>query len=134
MDLQGAIKNVQSIPAQSVSGTVNGTGVDTAGYDEAIVVFDCGTIAATGTLDVKVQDSADNSSFADLSGAVFTQCTPSNDIAMYVGRIRCDGGVRRYLRAVATQATAAAAASVSFVLAGKNFTGEPQTYVFDKQA
>lgn len=125
------VKPVQSVRAQSVSGTVNGTGVDTAGFDEALAIFDCGTITASGTLDVKIQESDNNSTFTDVSGAAFSQKTPSNDEAIYSGRIKCDGSRKRYLRAVAVQATAAALASVSFVLGKKNYTARVNNFAFD---
>lgn len=128
-DMASCLKVNQSIKAQSVSGTVNGTAVDCSGYDEAIIICDVGTIAATGTLDVKVQESdASGSGFADIASAAFTQFTPSNDDAIYVGRVKMVGR-KRYLRIVAVQATAAALASVSIVL-GQAKTMPAQTPAF----
>lgn len=116
----GTIKSFQSIKPQSSSSTVNGTGVDTTGYEEAIIVLDCGTTTATGTLDVKVQDSADNSSFADIAGGgvSFTQVVPANDDAIYVGVVRLsDNNIRRYIRVVGVAATAASIYGASIHLA-----------------
>jgi len=105
------IKSIQVIkPASQAASTVNSSGIDTAGYDEAIVILDCGTTAATGTLDVAVQDSADNSSFTAISPAVaFTQVTPANDDALYVGVLKVETPIRRYIR---IQGITAAAASI----------------------
>lgn len=115
-DESSILKVSQSVRAQSVSGAVNGTAVDTAGYDEALVSVNVGTVSATGTLDVKVQESdASGSGFADITNAAFTQYTPSNHQKTEVGRIKLVGR-KRYLRVVATQATAAALGSADIIL------------------
>ena len=121
MDIGKATKAVMSISPESLDAeTVNGGGVDTKGFHEALVVLDCGVTTATGTLDVKVQESADNSTFADIAGATFTQVTPANDVAIYQGRIRMTPTRKRYLRAVAVAAVAASIAGVSFILGEAN--------------
>ena len=61
-------------PDAYAAGTNNGTGVDTIGFREALCVLETGVVDATATLDGKIQDSADNSSFADVSGAAIVQC------------------------------------------------------------
>jgi hypothetical protein len=54
--------------------------------------------AVTGTsVTVKLQDSADNSTFADISGATFIAATVAG-----AQRLRYTGTVRRYVRAVTT--------------------------------
>jgi hypothetical protein len=58
----------------------------------------CNTVAGT-SVTVKIQDSADNSSWADLSGAAFTAVTAGTVSAQ---RIAVTGTVRRYLRAVSS--------------------------------
>jgi hypothetical protein len=93
----------------------NGTGVDfttvsTAfGWQAYLWVT-----AFTGTsVTVKIQDSADNSTFADLSGASFTAATGAT-----AQRIQSAGRtdtVRRYLRAVTTGTFTSASFAVSFV-------------------
>jgi ethanolamine utilization protein EutA (predicted chaperonin) len=99
------------------TGPTNGTGVDCVGFDECLVIVNCGTVATGGTLDIHIEDSADNSTFADISGAVFTQLVPANDLNIYVGRLNLRG-TKRYIRAVAVgDGSHAAEASVSFVLA-----------------
>ena len=59
-----------------VTSDTNGTGVDLLDYEGPIKILldsGAGTGNADNTLDCKIQDSADNSSFADVSGATFTQ-------------------------------------------------------------
>lgn len=125
-------KVVQSVRPQSVSGTVNGQEVDTAGYDEAMIVLDVGAITATGTLDVKVQETdTSGSGYADVASAAFSQKVTATQNAVYVARLKCDGARKRYIRIVAVQATAAVLAGCSVVLFQKYFTGTAQSLAFD---
>jgi len=56
------------------------TGVDCKGYRYARVKLICGTATATGTIAAaNVQDSADNTTFADVTGADFDAITTTND-------------------------------------------------------
>ncbi len=111
------LKAAQTIRPQSIgTGTLNGLAVDTLGYDEAIVVLDAGA-ASTGSLDAKVQESADGSTgWVDIAGAAFAQVTSANHNAIYVGTIRRGGSRLRYLRGVAVVATAAVLAAVEIHL------------------
>lgn len=86
---------------QALTTTTNGTGVDTLGYgDDLVVILDVGAVSGTTpTLDVTIQDSADNSSFAAITGAAFSQFTAANKQGVL--RVNLDGK-RRYIRAVAT--------------------------------
>lgn len=116
--------------AGSAPGTVNGIGIDTAGYAEATVVLSVGAVASTGTLNVKVQDSADNSTWADLAGAVFTAVPDTGDNQVQIGMIKLDGNLcRRYIRVVGVVATAAADYGASVLLSGKQYKPD-QTPVF----
>jgi hypothetical protein len=83
------------------TSTVTGTGVDVAGYTGAMLfVQDVGTVSGTTpTLDGKLQDSADDSSYADVAGLTFTQVTTSNNTQML--QVNVDS-VRRYVRWVGT--------------------------------
>ena len=91
--------------ADSRNASANGTGFDLQGSNdaegEAIVILDSEAGSGTSpTLDVKLQDSADNSSWSDLSGKTFTQVT---DGAAATEKISINtNDVRRYVRAVAT--------------------------------
>lgn len=89
--------------AVSAANTAAATssGVDLQGY-EGVVQLVVQTGAITGTLDGKVQDSADNSSFADVSGLTFTQVTAANKIAKLDIAVN---GVRRYIKYVGTVGT-----------------------------
>lgn len=39
-------------------GTVTGVGVDTKDYDEALIVVNVGTVSATGTADIHLEESS----------------------------------------------------------------------------
>lgn len=116
--------------AGSAAGTVTGTSIDTAGYNEAAVVLSVGNAATTGTLNVKVQDSADNSTFADITGAAFTAVPDTGDNTVQIGMLKLDGNtVRRYIKVVGVVATAAVDYGVCVLLANKQYKPD-QTPVF----
>ena len=83
------------------TAAATGTGVDLQDYEGPVVIVqNHGT--STGTLDGKIQDSADNSSFADVSGATFTQSTTTADVKTLVLQSK---HVRRYIKYVGTVVT-----------------------------
>jgi len=123
MDVTSKVKMAVSLATISRgAGAVNGTTVDAAGYDEILVLLDAGTNQATGTADVKIQHSVDDSTWNDLASAVFTQVTTVNDEGIFIGRLSRGLGnyaKRRYFRAVLTVATAACVTGVVFILMEK---------------
>lgn len=112
-------------------GALNGASVDTQGFNEALVILATGLCGA-GTLDVKIQDSADNSSFADVAGAAFAQIVNANDSVVRIARLKLDGNlVRRYIRVTSTVATATMEHTVTFVLSGNQYAPQDaNTVVF----
>ena len=74
-----------------------GTGVDVLGYT-ALVMFQSGTNGATGTVDVKIQESDDNVTYTDWTGGAFDQVTTANDNATYE---KAYTGTKQYIRTVA---------------------------------
>lgn len=117
-------KLVRSVAPQSVVGTINGAAVDTRGYEEALWSLDCGAITATGTLDVKIQESADGSTgWVDIASAVFSQKTNATQNTIFQGYVAVSPTRKAFQRAVATQATAAVLASVSCILGRPRATG-----------
>ena len=117
--------------AGSAVGTVNGVAVDTAGYQEACVVLSVGAVASTGSLNVKVQDSADGSTgWADVAGAAFTAVPDTGDNQVQIGFIKLDGNLaKRYLRVVGVVATAAADYGACVLLVNGQYNPQ-QTPVF----
>lgn len=105
-----------------VAATVNRTGVDLVDYEGDIVaILDAEAGGASITYAVKIQDSADNSSFADVSGLAFTT-TSANTALRETLRINSDE-VRRYIRAVITVAGGSGTGAVSVVALGSKKYG-----------
>jgi len=98
----------------AASYSLEGTSVEVSGYT-ALAVLESGTNGAGGTVDVKLQDSDNGTTWADVSGGAFTQVTTSNDNATYETEYT---GYRRYLRAVATVAGATCSFGVAIVKGG----------------
>jgi len=84
--------------------TVNadGAGVDLQDYQGVLkVILNSGAGGGTTpTLDAKIQDSADNSAFADISGKVFGQVTDAGASIQFLGIDTRT--VKRYIRAALT--------------------------------
>jgi hypothetical protein len=104
--------NNETAPATSLvpaarTASANGTGVDLAGYKGTTVLVHFGVIT-DGTHTPKIQDSADNSTFADVAAefqsGTFTAATSSSggSAIQEVGYL----GTARYLRVVMTVASA----------------------------
>jgi len=89
-----------SAPA-SRTATVNGSSVnvlDYIGIAEAVLDSAAGTGTAP-TLDVKIQDSSDGVTFADIAGKAFTQVTGSISLQSLSLNM---GEIRGFVRAVIT--------------------------------
>lgn len=74
-----------------------GASKEVLGYS-AIVFLESGTNGATGTVDVKIQESDNNSTWTDWIGGAFAQVTTANDNATYEKEYT---GTKRYIRTVA---------------------------------
>ena len=83
------------------TSTVTGTGVDVSGYTGPLmIVQDVGTVSGTSpTLAGKLQDSPDDSTYTDISGATFTSVTASNSTQTI--QVNADS-VAKYIRYVGT--------------------------------
>lgn len=106
--------NTLTAGTRTDTAATNGTSVDGGAATNFGLQAYLQTFSFTGTdATVKIQDSADNVSFADLSGAAFTQTTT----APGTQRISISNAatVRRYLRAVTV--TSAGFTSMAFAVA-----------------
>ena len=86
----------------SQASTVTGSAVDLLDYEGGVAIVQShGT--GTGTLDGKIQDSADGSTgWADVSGAAFTQSTTTADVKVLALNPK---QVKRHIRYVGTIVT-----------------------------
>ena len=101
IDVHGELL-ASNLIAGTYTADANGAGADLQGYQGVLkIVLDSGAGGGTTpTLDVKIQDSTDNSTFADVLGKVFTQVTGAS---ASIQSLAIDTrAVRRYIRAVLT--------------------------------
>lgn len=113
---EGRIKKLQAIDPVSSSSAVNGIAIDTLGFDEVIFLLHNGVTSATGTCDWKIQhDDASGGAYSNITGATVPQVTPTNDNALYSIRVKT-AGKKRFMRVVATNATAASVVSAIALL------------------
>ena len=99
-------------PNDVVTATGNETGVDLQGYEGDItLILDAEAGGSSITYAVKVQDSSDNSTFADVSGAAFTTTTANT--ALVESLVVNSDEINRYARVVITVAGGTGAGAVS---------------------
>jgi len=100
------------VPNDVSTATANSTGVDLLPYEgKMLCTLDAEAGGSGITYAVKLQDSADNSSFNDLSGAAFST-TAANTASVQKLAVNIDDA-RRYVRAVITVAGGTGAGAVS---------------------
>ncbi len=118
----------------SSSTVLNGTGVDMSGWAGALFLVNIGLIAATGTVDVKVQRDGDSgfSDPTDLTPAA-TQLADTADNQFLLLSVPAEilPAGEKFLRIVVTPATAAALISAS-VTRFRREGGLPPTQVADQ--
>ena len=105
------VVNILSPVSAANTAAATSSGVDLLDYEGPIVITQHHGLA-TGTLDGKIQDSADNATFADVSGLTFTQETTTANVQKLVVQSK---QVRRYIKYVGTIVTGPALVSVSMV-------------------
>lgn len=86
---------------QAETATGNGTSVDrgASSANGGVVVMHMPVFSGFTSVTVKVQDSADNSTFADLTGATFTAATTAAAQRLFLAK---GSTIRRYVRVVTT--------------------------------
>ena len=105
-------------PNDVVTATGNETGVDLLDYEGDItLILDAEAGGASITYAVKVQDSSDNSTFTDVSGAAFTT-TDANTALVETLVVNTDE-IDRYARVVITVAGGTGAGAVSVTALGQ---------------
>lgn len=97
------LQTINLLPMQSVTGDGNGTGVLVTDYVGSLAVtLTCkNTAGSTPTLDIKLQESDDDSTYTDITGAVFTQVTDAGTSAATIEKIVVNvDACKKYIRAV----------------------------------
>jgi uncharacterized phiE125 gp8 family phage protein len=95
----------------SITSSATGTSVSATGTNNLVVISPV-AVSAGGTLDVKIQESLDNTTFTDVSGGSFAQITTSNATTK---QEKAYTGNYPYVRPVYTVAGAQSDFSIDFV-------------------
>lgn len=104
-DLANHINPTYSLLPASRNATVNGTGVDLAGFDAAAIVIEAGAAGGTTpSFTFEVQDSDDNSTFAAVSSDFLEGTEPVITASNSVTKLGYHG-IKRYLRVAITAAS-----------------------------
>ena len=105
-------------PNDVVTASSNETGVDLQDYEGDItLILDAEAGGAGITYAVKVQDSSDNATFTDVSGAAFTTTTANT--ALVESLVVNTDEINRYARVVITVAGGTGAGAVSVTALGQ---------------
>ena len=105
-------------PNDVVAADSNETGVDLQDYEGDItLILDAEAGGSGVTYAVKVQDSSDNSTFADVSGAAFTTTTANTALVESL-TVNTDE-IKRYARVVIDVTGSGASGAVSVVGLGR---------------
>lgn len=101
MNLHDNSTLIALFPTAARTASADGSGVDIRDYVGKLkIILDAAAgTGTTPTLDVKLQESADNTTFNDIAGAVFTQVITAASLQS-IG-VSVDPA-KRYIRAVAT--------------------------------
>ena len=117
IDVHGELL-ASNLIAGTYTADANGAGADLQGYQGVLkIVLDSGAGGGTTpTLDVKIQDSADNDNFTDVVDKAFAQVTTTASLQSLGIDTRA---VRRYIRAVLTITGTSPTFGLAVVAAGQ---------------
>ena len=113
---------VDILPNDVLASTANGSGVDLQGYEgDAAFIFSAEAGGSGVTYAMKIQESADNSSWIDATGGGFT--TTSANTAAFEQIALNISDLKRYVRAASTVAGGTGAGAVNVTAyASKKYT------------
>lgn len=123
MNLSKNVKISQAITVTNgAAGTadINGATCDMQGYDELLVVLTMGAIVATAVTSIKLQESDDDSTWADLADTSQTIADDDDEKTYYINLVR---PLKRYARVVVDRGTAnATVADALYIQSGARKT------------
>ena len=113
---------VDILPNDVLASTANGSGVDLQGYEgDAAFIFSAEAAGSGVTIAMKIQESADNSSWSDADSGGFTT-TAANTAAFEQIALNISD-LKRYVRAAGTVAGGTSTAAVNVTAyASKKYT------------
>lgn len=106
------IKKVFAFCLAITAAATNGASTDCQGFETAFAWFYSSPSGTGTTSDCKLQESSDNSSWSDVTGATFTQATTAGGAKFFTMDIKL-AQRSRYLRLVHTGAGGSAAGQAS---------------------
>jgi hypothetical protein len=116
-------------PQSASAGTYDTDGVDLRLFRRALFLLLVGAIGASATVDAKLQGSADNSTFVDITGKAITQLTKAGTddnkqvlLEISDAELADASSTYRYVRMRVTTATAASLIAVAAL------GGDPRYY------
>lgn len=107
----------QTIVPAVQAATINGTSVDTNGFESAALVINTGAIVGAASFSAKLQDSSDGTNFTDVPAALLVGALPGVLAASSAYKQGYLGG-NRYLRAVLTLNSGTSLAAGATVVLG----------------
>lgn len=110
-------------PDAYAAGTTNGEIIDTKGFDEALIVCNCGDMEASATLAITVLEDTDSAmgSAVAIEDAAMALVDATDDNTVLVGRINLrDEARKRYIRVKGVGATDATDYGCVVILMGAN--------------
>ena len=108
----------QSTPAVNAStATVNGAGIDLAGKRGVVFQLNVGALVGTATVAAHLQDSSDNSTFANVNTTTWsTASVAASNTANSSRDLHYSHGGQRYVRAVMVRANNTALSGISHLV------------------
>ncbi|KWV60836.1 hypothetical protein AS156_27780 [Bradyrhizobium macuxiense] len=100
-DISQNIGVVQTLAPAVQTATVNGTAVDTNGFESAAIVITTGAIVGAANFTAKLQDSSDGTNFTDVAASLLVGTLPAALAASTTYKQGYLGG-NRYIRTVLT--------------------------------
>ncbi|MET4722033.1 hypothetical protein ABIF63_006139 [Bradyrhizobium japonicum] len=116
-DISQNLGFTQTIVPAVQAATINGTSVDTNGFESAALVINTGAIVGAASISAKLQDSSDGTNFADVPAALLVGALPGVLAANSAYKQGYLGG-NRYLRAVLTLNSGTSLAAGATVVLG----------------
>jgi len=121
-DVANELTSVAVLPGQKITASGNGSGIDLQDYEGSVKLMLASSAgeSADDTLDIKIQESSDDSvsdAYTDITDATFTQVT--NAAASKQDMRLTTRGTKRYIRAVKTVAGSAPVFHSAVLLVGQ---------------
>lgn len=104
-DMQNLYKS-SAVCGNAIHAGKDGDGIDCRGYEQAMLTVRTGTLATGNVCTISIQDSADNITYANVTGAVIVLADDDDD-SDYYAKLRLNvAGLERYIRPFVINATA----------------------------